>query len=159
MTQSVWMDVKAEVMAQYQQQKQLADAAIGRVGDAALFAHLHAAGDDHTNSMAVLIKHLSGNFISRWTDFLTSDGEKPDRQRPREFVDEAGATRQQLLERWEEGWRCLFGALAALTDEDFARTVFIRGEAHSVLNAILRNLLHTAHHIGQMDLLAKVAQP
>jgi hypothetical protein len=159
MTQSPWTDVKAEVMAQYQQQKQLADAAIGRVSDAALFAHLHAGGDDHTNSMAVLIKHLSGNFLSRWTDFLTSDGEKPDRQRPREFVDEAGDSRQLLLERWEAGWRCLFGALDALTDDDFARTVFIRGEAHTVVQAILRNLLHTAHHIGQLDLLATVVQP
>ena len=159
MAPSVWMDVKAEVLAQYRQQKQLADAAIGRVGDAALFARLHAGDGEHTNSMAVLIKHLSGNFLSRWTDFLTTDGEKPERQRPREFMDEAGDTREQLLARWEEGWGCLFAALESLADDDFARTVFIRGEAHTVLQAILRNLLHAAHHCGQLDLLAAVVQP
>jgi hypothetical protein len=159
MMDSPWMTFKAAVIAQYHQQKQMADAAIGRVSDAALFAHLHAEGDDHTNSMAVLIKHISGNFISRWTDFLTSDGEKPDRQRPREFVDEAGDTRQQLLERWEEGWRRLFTALESLTEEDFGRTIRIRDEPHSVVDAILRNLLHTTHHIGQIDMLATVLKP
>ena len=148
------MDLKAEVVVQYQQQKQLANAALGRVDDAAFFAHLKEDGDDHTNSIAILVKHISGNFLSRWTDFLTSDGEKADRQRPREFVHEASDHRSQIMERWEEGWQCLFTALESLTEEDFAKTVHIRGEAHSVVKAILRNLLHTAHHIGQIDLLA-----
>ena len=153
---SSWMEFKAEVIAQYQQQKQMADAALGRVDDAAFFARLNEGGDDHTNSIAILVKHLSGNFLSRWTDFLTSDGEKADRQRPREFVREASADRAQLMERWEAGWRRLFTALESLTDEDVAKTVFIRDEAHSVVQAILRNLLHAAHHIGQIDLLATV---
>src|SRR6476646_6157475 len=128
-----WLDFKAELIAQYQQQKQMADAALGRVDDATFFAHLKEDGDDHTNSIAVLVKHLSGNFISRWTDFLTSDGEKADRQRPREFVHEAGDNRSQLMERWEEGWQRLFTTLESLTEEDFAKTVSIRDEAHSVV--------------------------
>jgi hypothetical protein len=103
-----------------------------------------------------LVKHISGNFISRWTDFLTSDGEKADRQRPREFVDEVSDNRPKMMERWEEGWHRLFATLESLTEEDFAKTVYIRDEAHSVVKAILRNLLHTTHHIGQIDLLATV---
>jgi hypothetical protein len=130
--------------------------ALGRVDDATFFAHLKEGGDEHTNSIAILVKHISGNFISRWTDFLTSDGEKADRQRPREFVHEASDNRPQMMERWEEGWQRLFVTLESLTEEDFAKTVSIRDEAHSVVKAILRNLLHATHHIGQIDLLATV---
>jgi hypothetical protein len=151
-----WMDFKAELIAQYQQQKQMADAALGRVDDATFFAHLQEDGDDHTNSIAILVKHISGNFISRWTDFLTSDGEKADRQRPHEFVHEASDNRPQIMERWQEGWNRLFTTLESLTEEDFAKTIYIRDEAHSVVKAILRNLLHATHHIGQIDLLATV---
>ena len=153
---SSWMEFKAEVIAQYQQQKHMAEASLGRVDDATFFAHLKEGGDDHTNSIAILVKHISGNFISRWTDFLTSDGEKADRQRPREFVYEASDNRPQIMERWEEGWQRLFATLESLTEEDFAKTVYIRDEAHSVVKAILRNLLHATHHIGQIDLLATV---
>ena len=152
------MEFKAEVIDQYHQQKQMADAALGRVNDAAFFVRLREDGDDHTNSIAILVKHISGNFLSRWTDFLTSDGEKADRERPREFLHEASDNRSQIMDRWEEGWQCLFTALEALTEEDFAKTVYIRGEAHSVVKAILRNLLHAAHHIGQIDLLATALQ-
>jgi len=159
MMHSPWMEFKAEVIAQYHHQKQMADAAIGQVDEATFWAPLNAGGDAETNSIALLIKHISGNFISRWTDFLTSDGEKPDRQRPREFVHEVSDTRPQLLEWWEEGWRRLFTALESLADEDFRRTILIREEAHSVVQAILRNLLHTTHHIGQIDLLATVLKP
>jgi DNA polymerase IIIc chi subunit len=150
------MEFKAEVIAQYQEQKQMADTALGHVDDAAFFAHLQEDGDDHTNSIAILVKHISGNFLSRWTDFLTSDGEKANRERPREFVHEANDNRPQMMERWEKSWQLLFATLDSLTDEDFAKTVYIRGEAHSVVKAILRNLLHATHHIGQMDLLATV---
>jgi hypothetical protein len=153
---SSWMEFKTEVIAQYQQQKEMADAALARVDDAMFFAHMKEGGDAHSNSIAILVKHISGNFISRWTDFLTSDGEKADRQRPREFVDEASDNRPQMMERWEEGWRRLFATLTSLTEEDFAKTVYIRDEAHSMVKAILRNLLHTTHHIGQIDLLATV---
>jgi hypothetical protein len=158
MMNSAWMTFKAEVIAQYQEQKQMAEAAFGRVDDAMFFAHWQEDGDDHTNSIAILVKHLSGNFISRWTDFLTSDGEKVDRQRPREFLHEESDDRAQIMARWEEGWRRLFATLDALTAEDFAKTIYIRGEAHSVVKAILRNLLHATHHIGQIDLLATVLQ-
>jgi hypothetical protein len=153
---SSWMEFKAEVIAQYQQQEEMAEAAFARVDDAMFFAHLDEGGDAHSNSIAILVKHISGNFISRWTDFLTSDGEKADRQRPREFVDEVSDNRPKMMERWEEGWHRLFATLQSLTEEDFVKTVYIRAEAHSVVKAILRNLLHTTHHIGQIDLLATV---
>lgn len=149
-----WLEFKAEVITQYREQKAMADAALARVDDSGFFAHLREEGDEHTNSLAILVKHLGGNFISRWTDFLTTDGEKPTRERPREFVHEADDSRAYVMQRWEEGWRILFAALESLQEEDFAKTVYIRGEAHTVVKAILRNLLHATHHIGQIDLLA-----
>jgi len=148
------MALKEEVITQYQEQKKIADAALAKVDDALFFAHLRENGDDHTNSLAILVKHVSGNFISRWTDFLTTDGEKPTRQLPREFLHEESDNRAQIMQRWEEGWRTLFATLESLQEEDFAKTIYIRNEAHSVVKAILRNLLHATHHIGQMDLLA-----
>ena len=151
---SSWMALKEEVITQYQEQKKMADAALAKVDDALFFAHLRENGDDHTNSLAILVKHVSGNFISRWTDFLTTDGEKPTRQLPREFLHEESDNRAQIMQRWEEGWRTLFTTLESLQEEDFAKTIYIRNEAHSVVKAILRNLLHATHHIGQMDLLA-----
>lgn len=150
---SSWMEFKSEVLVQYHQQKQMADAALSRVDDDAFFAYLKDDGDEHTNSIAILVKHISGNFLSRWTDFLTSDGEKADRERPREFTYEASDNRTEIMQRWDEGWRCLFETIESLTEEDFTKTVYIRGEAHSVVKAILRNLLHATHHIGQIDLL------
>lgn len=151
---SPWMEFKAEVINQYQEQKKMADEALGRMDDATFFSHLTEDGDEHTNSVAILVKHISGNFISRWTDFLTTDGEKADRQRPREFLDEQNDNRSQLMQRWEKGWRILFATLESLTEDDFGKTIYIRDEAHSVVKAILRNLLHATHHIGQIDLLA-----
>lgn len=155
---SLWLAWKEEVIAQYREQKQMADTALAKVDDERFFARLTESGDEHTNSLAILVKHLSGNLLSRWTDFLTSDGEKADRQRPREFLHETGDERAQIMARWEEGWRRLFATLAALQEEDFAKTIHIRGEAHSVVKAILRNLLHATHHIGQIDLLAGALQ-
>src|SRR5262245_43463068 len=113
---SPWMEFKAEVIAQYQAQKQMADAAFARVDDIAFFDQLQEGGDDHTNSIAILVKPISGNFISRWTDFLSSDGEKAERQRPREFLQEAGDNRMQVMQRWELGWRILYATLESLTD-------------------------------------------
>ena len=106
------------------------------------------------NSIALIVKHMTGNMRSRWTDFLNSDGEKPDRDRDSEFVDPP-ATRESLLARWEEGWRLVFHALEPLTDADLGRKVFIRGEAHSVMQAINRQIAHYAYHCGQIVLLAK----
>ena len=156
---SAWLEFKAEVIAAYEDQKKMADTALARVDDAAFFAQLNEGEDQHTNSLAILVKHISGNFISRWTDFLTTDGEKADRQRPREFLHEESDDRTQIMQRWDEGWRVVFVTLDSLVEDDFGKTVYIRGEAHSVVKAILRNLLHATHHIGQIDMMATVLSP
>jgi hypothetical protein len=117
-------------------------------------AQLQIVLDPEMNSIAQTVKHMTGNMRSRWTDFLNTDGEKPDRQRDSEFVDPP-ATREKVLERWEEGWQLIFQALEPLTDADLSRTVFIRGEAHSVMQAVNRQIAHYAYHCGQIVLLAK----
>jgi len=130
--------------------KSLAERAMAQVTDEQLFVTL----DPDANSIAIIVKHMAGNMRSRWTDFLTTDGEKPDRNRDREFIDPP-ATRAELLAVWEDGWNCLFAAIEPLTDADLARTVTIRGESHSVLQAINRQLGHLSYHVGQIVLLAK----
>ncbi len=130
--------------------KNLAERAMAQVTDEELLAVL----DDEMNSIAVIVKHMAGNMRSRWTDFLTSDGEKPDRQRDAEFVDPP-STREALLAAWEEGWQCLLGTLEALSEEDLQRTITIRGEAHSVMQAINRQVAHYSYHCGQIVFLAK----
>jgi len=131
--------------------KRLVEKALAQVSDANFFQAL----DPDSNSVAVLVKHLGGNLRSRWTDFLTSDGEKPDRRRDSEFEREPSDTRAGLLDRWEAGWRALFATLEALRPEDLTREVFIRGEPHSVMRAINRALTHCAVHAGQIVLLCK----
>ena len=130
--------------------KRLAERAMEQVTNDQLFASL----DDESNSIAVIVKHMAGNMRSRWTDFLTSDGEKPDRDRDSEFVDPP-ATREALLGTWEDGWSRVFQTLAPLSDADLGRTVTIRGEAHSVMQAVNRQIAHYANHVGQIVLLAK----
>ncbi len=130
--------------------KKLAERAIAQVTDDQLFATL----DDEANSIAIIVKHMAGNMRSRWTDFLTTDGEKPNRNRDTEF-EAPPATRAELLVLWESGWSSVFAAIQPLTDADLTRTVTIRGEAHSLLQAINRQLAHYPHHIGQIVLLAK----
>jgi len=130
--------------------KKLAERAMEQVPDEHLFSTL----DVEANSIAVIVKHMTGNMRSRWTDFLTTDGEKSGRNRDSEFVDPP-PTREALMKDWEDGWACVFAALEPLTEEDLARTVTIRGEAHSVMQAINRQLAHYPHHIGQIVLLAK----
>ena len=130
--------------------KKLGEDAIAQVTDAELTATL----DGEMNSIAQTVKHMAGNMRSRWTDFLTSDGEKPDRQRDTEFV-RPPATRAELMKLWEEGWDYVWRALGPLNESDLARTVTIRGENHSVTQAINRQLAHYAYHIGQIVLLAK----
>lgn len=130
--------------------KKLADGAMAQVSDDQLYAAL----DGEMNSIAVMVKHMAGNMRSRWTDFLTSDGEKPDRNRDSEFV-EPPAGREALMTVWDEGWNCLFAALEPLTDADLARTVTIRGEAHSAMQAINRQVAHYSYHCGQIVFLAK----
>ena len=110
--------------------------------------------DPEMNSIALIVKHMAGNMRSRWTDFLTTDGEKADRDRDREFVDPP-AEREALMDLWESGWQFVFAALEPLSDGDLTRTVTIRGEAHSVMQAINRQIAHYASHVGQIIFLAK----
>ncbi len=145
-TTSYLEDARA-VLRQY---KKLAEDAIAQVNDEQLYTTL----DPEMNSIAIIMKHMAGNMRSRWTDFLTSDGEKPDRNRDSEFVDPP-PTRAALMELWEDGWNRLFSAIDPLTDSDLSRTVTIRGEPHSVVQAINRQLAHYASHCGQIILLAK----
>jgi predicted RNA-binding protein YlxR (DUF448 family) len=130
--------------------KSLAEKAMAQVNDEQLSAVL----DPEMNSIALMVKHMTGNMRSRWTDFLTGDGEKLDRKRDSEF-EEPPTTREELMRLWESGWSCVFAALEALTEQDMGRTVYIRGEAHSVMQAIHRQIFHYAYHIGQIVFLAK----
>jgi hypothetical protein len=130
--------------------KKQAERAMAQVSDEQLFVELEEGG----NSIAIIVKHMVGNMRSRWVDFLTTDGEKPDRNRDSEFVDPP-ATREALMQAWEEGWGEVFHALEPLTDADLGRKVTIRGEAHSVMQAVNRQIAHYAMHIGQIILLAK----
>ena len=130
--------------------KKLAERAMAQCPDAELFTVL----DAESNSIAIIVKHMSGNMRSRWRDFLTTDGEKPDRHRDTEF-EEPPKTRVELMELWERGWKYVFDALEPLTEADMSRTVTIRTEPHSVMQAINRQMAHYSHHIGQILFLAK----
>jgi hypothetical protein len=140
-------------LALLRQYKRLGEGAMAQVTDEQLFAAI----DAESNSIAIIVKHIAGNMRSRWTDFLTSDGEKPNRNRDTEFEDPP-TTRAELLSVWEEGWKRVFGALEPLTDADLSRTVTIRGEPHSVMQAINRQIAHYTSHIGQIIFLAKHLQ-
>jgi uncharacterized damage-inducible protein DinB len=137
-------------IALFRHYKRLTEEAMKQVSD----EQLQIVLDPEMNSIAQTVKHMTGNMRSRWTDFLNSDGEKPDRDRDSEFVDPP-ATRESLLARWEEGWKLVFQALEPLTDADLSRKIFIRGEAHSVMQAVNRQIAHYAYHCGQIVLLAK----
>ena len=130
--------------------KKLAERAMEQCPEEGLFVTL----DQESNSIAIIVKHMAGNARSRWTNFLTTDGEKPDRNRDSEFAD-APKTRVELLAMWEQGWKCVFDALGGLSDSDLGRTVTIRGEAHSVMQAINRQVAHYSYHVGQIVFLSK----
>jgi len=147
MSSSPILDVAREELHKI---KKLADASIAQLDDEQLWIKL----DPEMNSVAVIMRHMAGNMRSRWTDFLVSDGEKPDRQRDREF-EEPAMTRQALADEWEDGWRRVFTAVDPLTDADLQRTVFIREEPHSVYQAISRQVAHYAGHAYQIVMLAK----
>jgi len=132
--------------------KKLGDLAMAQCPDEGLLATL----DAESNSIAIIVKHMSGNMRSRWTNFLTSDGEKPDRHRDTEF-EAPPKTRAELIELWDRGWKYLFDALAALSDADLVRTITIRTEPHSVMQAINRQVAHYSYHVGQIVFLAKHA--
>jgi uncharacterized damage-inducible protein DinB len=134
----------------FRYQKKLGEGAIEQVTDEQLFATL----DREMNSIAIIVKHMAGNMRSRWTDFLTSDGEKPERNRDTEF-EQPPSTRAELVKLWNGGWERVFAALEPLSDSDLERTVTIRGEPHSVMQAINRQIAHYSYHIGQVVFLAK----
>jgi len=140
-----------EARRQFRGHKRMGEGAMAQLRDEDFFVTL----DPESNSVAILVKHLAGNMRSRFTDFLTSDGEKPDRFRDQEFELNSATTRADVMKWWEEGWSRVFAAIDALKPEDVTRTVTIRGEPHTVLQAINRQIAHYAQHIGQMVFLAK----
>ena len=140
-----------DAIASLKNYKKLADKGIAQIKDEEFFVTL----DEEANSVAVIMKHMAGNMFSRWTDFLTTDGEKPDRNRDMEFVIESNTTKQDVLDYWERGWARVFEALEPLKLEDFEKTVMIRGEEHTIVMAINRQLMHYSYHIGQIVFLAK----
>ncbi len=137
-------------LSEFRKQKAYIDGAAAQLSDEQFWARL----TPNLNSVAMIIKHLAGNLRSRWTDWLTTDGEKPDRDRDREFVDE-GESRAALMERYERGWKLLFAGVEGLTESDLSRTVRIRSEPHSVPLAVNRQLAHVAYHAGQVMLIAR----
>ncbi len=141
----------ASAINTFQANKQMADRAIAQVAD----SKLGDALDESVNSIAVIMKHVAGNLISRWTDFLTQDGEKPWRNRDDEFVDNF-TSREELLTYWERGWQCLFDSLNSLFESDLQKIVYIRGEEHSVPLALQRSLGHTCYHVGQIVQVARI---
>lgn len=149
------MDIAAEFISAsvnaFEANKRLAERAV----DQAPEDKLHAALDPNTNSIAVIMKHVAGNLASRWTDFLTTDGEKPSRNRDDEFID-SFASRAEILAAWERGWVCLYSTLNSLAPADLQKTVLIRGEPHSVPLAVQRSLGHTCYHVGQIVQIARV---
>jgi hypothetical protein len=140
-----------DVRRQFHGQKKLAEKAMAQITDEQFFTAL----DSESNSIALIVKHLAGNLRSRWTDFYSSDGEKPDRHRDSEFEKAPEDTRESLLELWEAGWSRLFEVVDSMKPEDLSRTVTIRGEPHSVVKAVNRQLAHYAYHAGQIVFLAK----
>lgn len=143
-------DYLSDSITSFRAYKKMADKAIAQVNDDELFVTI----DAESNSIAIVMKHMAGNMLSRWTDFLTTDGEKPTRNRDMEFVTES-RDKDELIDYWERGWNALFTAVEPLQLDDFEKTVSIRGEEHTIVKAINRQLTHYAYHIGQIVFLAK----
>ncbi len=150
MSDEIIANYHSDAVQSFRNYKKMAERAIEQESDTEFFALI----DDEANSIAVIAKHIAGNLNSRWRDFLTSDGEKDDRNRDTEF-DLIDDTRESLMQFWERGWQTLFDAIEPMTVDDFTRTVPIRGEPHTIVEAINRQLTHYSYHIGQIVLLAK----
>jgi hypothetical protein len=140
-----------DALHEFRKSKRLGEGAMAQLEDRELFV----AVDPESNSVTVIVKHIAGNMRSRWTDFLTTDGEKADRNRDDEFIIGDRMTRADVMQIWEEGWACVFHAVESLAPSDLSRTITIRGEAHTVMQAINRQLTHYAQHVGQIIFLAK----
>ena len=149
--QSIGQHYLEDALHTFREYKKLAERAFAQLDDEDFFRTI----DEESNSIAIIIKHLAGNMISRWTDFLTSDGEKPERNRDMEFVMLPETTKEDMLAYWEKGWHCTFNAIEPLTGDDLLRTVTIRGQDHTVIQAITRQIAHYANHVGQIVYLAK----
>ena len=141
----------AEALRALRAYKKLAESALAQISDEEFFRK----PDPESNSPALVVKHIAGNLRSRFTDFLTSDGEKPDRNRDQEFIIDANTTRDDVMRWWEAGWKHVFDAVTQLKPEDVGRTVTIRGEPHTVMQAVMRQFGHYAYHCGQIIFLAK----
>jgi hypothetical protein len=142
---------KTDALQSFRNYKKLAERALEQVSDEDFFRQI----DPESNSVAIIVKHIAGNLHSRWRDFLTTDGEKPDRYRDGEFVTLGEDTRESLMQFWETGWQKLFDAIEPIAPEEFSKTVTIRGEPHMIVEAINRQLTHYSMHIGQIVFLAK----
>ena len=149
--QSIGANFLEDALWTFRYYKQLAERAFAQIDDADFFRVV----DEESNSIAVNMKHMAGNMISRWTDFLTTDGEKPERNRDLEFVMLPETTKAEMIAYWEKGWQRIFQALAPLRPEDLMRTITIRGQDHTVVQAINRQIAHYAYHVGQIVYLAK----
>lgn len=136
---------------QFQYYKMLGEKTFSQLSDEQLFIQVNS----ESNSIGIIVKHLWGNMLSRWTDFLTSDGEKEWREREAEFENEIN-TRQELLQKWEEGWSCVFNALDSISDGDLSKVIYIRNQGHTILEAINRQLSHYPYHIGQIVFIGKM---
>ena len=151
MNESLAQHYLDDAIGSFRSYKKLAEKALDQLKDEEYFTTI----DAEANSIGVIMKHIAGNMFSRWTDFLTTDGEKPDRNRDLEFVIESETTKDDIRAYWDRGWQCLFNALEPLQEEDFDKKVLIRGQEHTIVQAINRQLTHYAYHIGQIVFLAK----
>jgi hypothetical protein len=151
MNESLGQHYLIDSIASLRAYKKMAEKALDQLADDEFFRTL----DEEGNSVAIIMKHIAGNMFSRWTDFLTTDGEKPNRNRDMEFVIDPRTTVKDIRDYWERGWQCVFAALEPLSADDLMRRVMIRGEEHTVAQAINRQLMHYANHIGQIVFLAK----
>src|ERR1051325_2476671 len=149
--QTIGQHYLEDALNTFRDYKKLGERAFAQLSDEDFFRTI----DPESNSIAVIMKHLAGNMISRWTDFLTTDGEKPERNRDMEFVMLPETTKEDMVAYWEKGWKCTFDAIEPLTADDLLRTVTIRGQDHTVIQAITRQVAHYANHIGQIVYLAK----
>jgi len=150
-TEAIVQNYLDDALKAFRAYKKLAEKAIAQLQDEEFFVTL----DEESNSVAVIMKHMAGNMLSRWTDFLTSDGEKPNRNRDMEFVIESQTKKDDVIAYWERGWKCVFDAREPLQPEDLGKVVLIRGEEHTVVQAMNRQMMHYAYHIGQIVFLAK----
>jgi hypothetical protein len=152
---SPWEAYLDDIRFSFRKHKGLAEKALRQVADEDFFKK----PGEHSNGIAAIVKHVGGNLASRWTDFLTTDGDKPWRDRDDEFVIGPQDTRPNLVAAWERGWAALFGTLESLREADLVKTVTIRGEEHTVFQALHRSLTHTAYHVGQIVYLSRLLTP